>query len=190
MQRKLVILASLLMNAAGLAQPCQWQFQSAPGPEERTGSKLVFDVARSRAVLFGGSTAGSVRPDTTWEWDGASWSLSPATLADGRIWHAMTFDSARSKTILFGGATPAGNYSNETWVYNGASWMLAANTGPTPRNGVALCLRLVPQRRSSLRRVQWRPPQRHVGVERHIVGPAFTRHRVRTAAPPLRRLRL
>ena len=89
MHRQLIILASLSMNAAGLAQPCQWQFQSAPGPEVRTGSKLVFDTARARAVLFGGSTTGSVRPDTTWEWDGTSWSLLPATLASGRIWHAM-----------------------------------------------------------------------------------------------------
>ena len=42
-------------------------------PVPRTGAATAYDPLRGRLVLFGGSAAGGVKLDDTWEWDGDSW---------------------------------------------------------------------------------------------------------------------
>src|SRR5690242_10167971 len=109
--------AALCSAAAAFAQPCQWTPLSATGPEARSGAKAVFDAQRGVVVLFGGTAAGSFRPETTWEWNGSSWALAAAMLPGGRMYHGMTYDPVRHVTLLFGGFIVGSNYSSDTWTY-------------------------------------------------------------------------
>jgi hypothetical protein len=81
-------------------------------PTARHGFGLVWDAARSKAVLFGGletetaESAGTPKQDT-WEWDAATstWTLrtTPSNQPSQRAGHAMAFDGKRGKVLLFGG---------------------------------------------------------------------------------------
>jgi hypothetical protein len=86
----------------------------------RTGHATVYDAARQRVVVYGGTTSDRVCP--TVEWDGAYWkgiwttNVPPVTTG-----HAMAYDAARGVTVLFGG----GNALAETWLYDGTNWTRA-----------------------------------------------------------------
>jgi hypothetical protein len=86
----------------------------------RTGHALVYDAARTRVVVYGGTTSDRACP--TLEWDGAYWkgvwttNVPPATTG-----HAMAYDAERGVTVLFGG----GNALDETWLYDGTNWTRA-----------------------------------------------------------------
>lgn len=56
-----------------------------------------------------------------------------------RAFFGAAYDVARDRIVLFGGqggSAPGGN-SGETWTYNG-QWSLVANSGPSPRNSMAM----------------------------------------------------
>jgi len=82
-------------------------------PAPRSGHTLVYDPARRRSVLFGGSgTSGAL--NDVWEWDGSAWVeddlLSGPT---ARAFHTMVYDTARSDLMLFGGGDPTAR--SDTW---------------------------------------------------------------------------
>jgi hypothetical protein len=100
----------------------------AATPSARFESRMVWDTAIHRAVLFGGQT--SVDSGTksfyelgdTWEWTGSRW--LPRYLAHNpspRGAHAMIFDSARNRVVIFGGRQQKVDI-NETWSYDGNDW--------------------------------------------------------------------
>ena len=61
-----------------------------------SGHQMVYDAARGRVVLFGGTLSGPALADT-WEWDGVSWTLvEPAVRPPARGGHAMAYDSVRN----------------------------------------------------------------------------------------------
>mgnify|MGYP002623849382 CR=1 FL=1 len=113
------------------------------------GTEMVYDAARDRVVLFGGSIGNHVVPGNllgdTWEWDGSNWQqMSPATSPSPRTWHAMAYDERRQVVVLFGGATPAEN--NETWEWNGSNWTRRTPaTSPSIRRGAAMAYDRVTQ---------------------------------------------
>lgn len=73
-------------------------------PPPMSAASLVYDGAAQRVVLIGGWTGTSL--DTTWLWDGASWSAGPK-LPSGRAFAAAAWDGTRGIIVLFGGAAGA-----------------------------------------------------------------------------------
>jgi hypothetical protein len=100
----------------------------AATPSGRYESRMVWDPAIHRAVLFGGLTAidsGTKQAydlGDTWEWTGSRWiERFPAHSPSGRSAEAMVFDSARNRVVIFGGRAGKTNL-NDTWSYDGNDW--------------------------------------------------------------------
>ena len=116
----------------------QWAWQSIPlAPSGRSNPAMVYDTARQRTVLFGGTLSGTL--GDTWEWDGTTWSLGP-TGPSPRDGMGMAYDRARAETVLFGGApSTAIDPDGETWVYDGSTWtQKLPATSPPPLADVAM----------------------------------------------------
>jgi hypothetical protein len=122
-------------NAMTAAYDDMWEFDGTDwtrlctgcGPGERTFHSMVYDSARDRIVLFGGSDF----PVTThhgdvWEWDGTSWAqITPGGSAPSARRSAyMAYDSLRERVVLFGGRNGASVFDN-VYEYDGTDW-----TGP------------------------------------------------------------
>ena len=86
----------------------------------RSWGDMAYDAARSRGVLFGGSTG--VPQSDTWLFDGVNWTrVFPATSPVQRYGHRMVYDPVRQEVLLFGGHR--GDIRlNDTWVWNGVTW--------------------------------------------------------------------
>lgn len=99
---------------------------------------MVYDSARARTVLFGGSGASNADLADTWEWDGSTWTQSvSSTTPSARSGHMMAYDSDRNRTVLFGGAVylPSGYLMlGDTWEWDGVDWVERPTSGgPKPR---------------------------------------------------------
>lgn len=91
-------------------------------PQARTDAAMAFDVARGRAVLFGGALSSSLGADT-WEFDGVDWQQSPTPVApSARRRHAMAYDAALGAVVLFGGDDTTLTPLPDTWLYDGSGW--------------------------------------------------------------------
>lgn len=114
-------------DAAGLSlwhwEQDRWSQQVSGGlqPSARRDYALAYDVARRRAVLFGGNSEGALLADT-WEWDGDAWQPMAPTLSPGaRGLHAMAYDAARGRVLLRGGSDHDGPL-NDLWEWDGVTW--------------------------------------------------------------------
>ncbi|HEY3411493.1 MAG TPA: hypothetical protein VGM51_00400 [Armatimonadota bacterium] len=96
-----------------------WEWAPASGwtakypsssPPARKAHAMVYDSARGKTVLYGGSASTSLLGDT-WEYDGTTWTEVNVTGPYQRHGHAMAFDSARQTVVLFGPG-------NDTWEYS------------------------------------------------------------------------
>lgn len=95
-------------------------------PVSRVASAMVFDSARDRLVLFGGSDSSGFLADT-WAFSLATstWTqLSPAGAPSPREGHAMCYDSARDRIVLVGGLGAAG-IAADTFEFDGTDWATA-----------------------------------------------------------------
>ncbi|MBI5527234.1 MAG: hypothetical protein HY897_12940 [Deltaproteobacteria bacterium] len=119
-------------------------------PSGRQGHAMVFDAARGKVFLFGGSDPNrSFEPlQDAWDWDGtrATWTerTPVGTIPSGREGHAMGYDAARGKVVLFGGHTCCGSLSHlgDTWEWDGevGTWTerVPATASPSARSGHAM----------------------------------------------------
>jgi hypothetical protein len=148
----------VLFGGADAAQVCgdtwewdgrQWHQVSTSGPGPRTFPAMAYDSWRKRVVLFGGNRvlfgkgpqAGDFLGDT-WEWDGKRWRQLRVAGPPPRAEGVMTFDSKRGRLVLFGGhnwTEGKRKRFGDTWEWDGKQWTQVATTGPTPRNGAAIC---------------------------------------------------
>jgi hypothetical protein len=98
---------------------------------------MVYDLARGRAVLFGGHDGIAPLGDT-WEYDGADWVfVATAASPPPRQLHTMSYDSHRARTVLFGGQGSA--ELGDLWEYDGHVWTTFAVTpGPDPMSAAVL----------------------------------------------------
>jgi cysteine-rich repeat protein len=114
-----------------------WKDVSPLQISARQGHTLMYDVARHRVVLFGGSDSGNASSQQTWEYDGRQWArISLPSSPAGRSGHAMSYDSVRRRGIMFGGVASDGSKFNDTWEYDGNSWQqIVTRDAPTARSG-------------------------------------------------------
>ncbi|TMG43443.1 MAG: choice-of-anchor D domain-containing protein [Chloroflexi bacterium] len=131
--------ASLVSLAAGLVPMAahgqttvnaNWVQVSNTGPAARGGAGMVYDSARQRSILFGGSDGSGSYFSDTWQYDGASWTQLQVAGPSARFLALMAYNSARGVTVLYGGYN--NGVINNTWEWNGSSWTqrLTAHTPP------------------------------------------------------------
>jgi hypothetical protein len=111
---------------------------SAGAPPMRAVPSLVYDRARSVAVMYGGYT-GAYLTDL-WTWNGVSWSqahpgANPGVDCPGRRYmQAAAYDSVRGVMVLSGGYRRDPNvYYTDTWEWNGTAW---TDVSPAGAEGV------------------------------------------------------
>jgi hypothetical protein len=119
---------------AGACTP--WLEVDTGGPSARSAHGMVFDSARGRTVMFGG-TDGSNELGDTWEWDGTNWWPVSSSGAYAREWHAIAYDSWRGQSVVFGGYG-SGYLYGDTWAWNGSAWTELSATGPSGRESHAM----------------------------------------------------
>ena len=141
-------LPALSASAAGPAPPTAaaatdtslvWSVLSpSSSPPALEYASAVYDSDNKTIVLFGGLTSQGTVSDSTWVWNGTSWTdYSPAQIEEppARYLASMAFDPALHQLILFGGRDPAGHELSDTWAWNGASWYNVAAHGPATSPG-------------------------------------------------------
>lgn len=110
-----------------------WQQVSASGPSPRNGAAMIYDAARKRVLLFGGSGGPS---GETWIWDGKQWHEVKAATA-GRFNSVTAFDEAHQQTLRFGGWNGETRVG-DTWTFDGKAWQQIDAAGPEARNHSAM----------------------------------------------------
>ncbi len=107
-------------------------------PPPRSGATAVYDAARGRVVLFGGSRLINSQFQyfsDTWEYDGITWTQrTTAQAPSGRAGATMDFNPVTGKVVLFGGITSTNEnfYFSDTWEYDGENWVLRADSAAPP----------------------------------------------------------
>ena len=114
-----------------------------PGPiPARSTSSMVFDIARDRAVMFGGvASGGTILAETLVLSPGSAnpmWaSAGTATSPTARSSAAMAYDSGRNVTVLFGGNDGL-TAIDDTWELD-TDWQLRTPaTKPPPRSSAMI----------------------------------------------------
>ncbi|MEM6531131.1 MAG: kelch repeat-containing protein [Myxococcota bacterium] len=122
----------------------QWRRGVPPGsdqvlPPGRHGHQMVYDAARGRVVLVGGteSIEGGRFSNDTWEWDGQSWSnVTPVSFperAPDRYAFQMAYDAARERTVLFDCTSECDTGSpTSVWEWDGTRWAEISAQGASP----------------------------------------------------------
>ena len=122
--------ATITASAEGVAGHVRITVRDAPAV--RWGHALVYDAARARVLLFGGSTGMTFHGDT-WVWDGTRWGRLPVTGPSPRDQHVMAYDGTRGRVVLFGGRLADGSKAADTWEWDGVAWSERSSAGPPPR---------------------------------------------------------
>lgn len=125
MQRllKLTAAALLVFVTPGFAQTPNW-FPQNPTlkPSSRDNQQMVYDVARSQCVMFGGDSGNGMLGDT-WTYDGVNWTRhKPTTSPNARSLHVMAYDTLRKVSVLFGGRETLATIKRDTWLWDGKNW--------------------------------------------------------------------
>ena len=108
-----------------------WTSVAFTGPSTRRNAAMAYDPVRNQTVLFGGDT-GVGLDDSTWVWNGATWTQRTTTVApSARHSAAMAWSPQRQTLMLFGGLTNTGA-SNDLWEWNGTAWAQVSTTGAAP----------------------------------------------------------
>jgi hypothetical protein len=102
----------------------QWSKAADAGPSKRDHHGMSFDIARGKAVVFGGAVGRQFLGDT-WEWDGKQWvegkSLGPS--ARGGV-PSMGYDTTRKRIVLVGGWGAVGPL-DDIWEWSATGWTQA-----------------------------------------------------------------
>lgn len=108
-----------------------WIKKSPPvKPPPLRGHSMTFDSARDVVVLFGGGGSTATCLNTTWEWDGTTWT-SRGGGPGGRQEATFVYDPAIGKSVLFSGHTCPGDSGTSIRGWDGTSWStLAGSNAP------------------------------------------------------------
>ena len=110
-----------------------WKVISSFDEMKAAEAGFVYDEARDKLIMFGGSAARGQTNATTWEWDGISWKKFDGKGPQGRQAFAMIYDSKRKKTVLYGG-TGGGRdpFTDGVWEFDGTKWENIPLNGANP----------------------------------------------------------
>ena len=98
---------------------------------------MVYDIARSRTVVFGGSLDNGPSNEL-WEYDGTTWTQRLASPAPSpRVSPCAAYDSVRKMTVLFGGRVQKESSFSDTWEWDGTAWR-SGPSGPPARRSCAM----------------------------------------------------
>jgi hypothetical protein len=105
---------------------------SDPGsPSPRQHSRLAYDSAHGKTLLFGGTCLATTTICTdTWLWDGTVWQSVVGAGPPGRRDAGLAFAPGLGKAILFGGRNVT--TLHDTWGFDGSSWSQVASDFPNP----------------------------------------------------------
>jgi hypothetical protein len=120
-------------------------------PAQRRAASIAYDPGRSRAVAFGGITAGGY-DGAVFEWNGTAWTAlcttAPCTTTKpaARAHASFFFDPERNRTVLFGGDVGSfgtvpecfSYFCGTEWEWSGTAWtqVLAPAVQPPSVTGV------------------------------------------------------
>ena len=110
-----------------------WAYDSSAGtwvslstggslPGGRAGQCMVYDVAGSRILMFGGTATNTLLRDVVGlDSKTDAWTTLQTSVPwpDARTGHALVYDSSTNKTILFGGWSSTA-YFNDLWSFSPA----------------------------------------------------------------------
>lgn len=123
------------LNDLRVLEGNQWKTIAILPEMKASEPGLVYDAARDRLVLFGGSAGRGKVNNETWEWDGTAWIKFNGTSPEGRQAFTMIYDTKRKKTVLYGGmGTESDSVFDDTWEYDGIKWSKVADIGPGARS--------------------------------------------------------
>lgn len=113
--------------------------REVPSPPARLAHMMVYDVARARAIVFGGRAFSGEPLGDLWEYDGASWTeRKPALSPPPRKGLCGAYDGRRRVTVIFGGRGDRNDAAlADTWEWDGTTWRPGAD-GPSPRASCAM----------------------------------------------------
>jgi MYXO-CTERM domain-containing protein len=114
--------------------------QSCTGcvPGQRYGHSMAYDAVGKKTVLFGGYNAASTALNSTYAWNGTTWTMVSSPAITARAYAAMSWDPTNGRVLLFGGRAGASVF-NDTWTFNGTTWSsVASSTIPAARYGAVL----------------------------------------------------
>jgi galactose oxidase-like protein len=96
-------------------------------PQFRRFAGMAYDASMKKTILYGGYDDSNYI-DSTWQWDGTSWSeMKKKKNAPARALSAMWFDPILKKTVLFGGIgrpNPQDRLQryNDMWSFDSNGW--------------------------------------------------------------------
>ena len=114
-------------------------------PQFRRFAEMVYDQTLKKTVLYGGWDEANY-VNTTWLWDGTSWSEQKNNRAPSRSLEAMWFDPISKKTVLYGGIGRPNpedrlNRYNDMWSLGSNGWTeIKPTTLPTTRYGAQIAV--------------------------------------------------
>jgi hypothetical protein len=103
-------------------------------PAGRLRGAMVYDAARMKVLLFGGTNNPNLPGfSDTWYWDGSAWvQQAPLHRPSARHAHGLAYDLRRGRAVLFGGRRNSITLLDDTWEYDGSDWIQVAGN---PANG-------------------------------------------------------
>jgi hypothetical protein len=118
----------------------------SPRPTERFGAVMVYDEAKKRLILFGGSEwdESPTFYDDTWTYNYSSntWvELNPAVRPPSRFNPGIAYIADRQAILIFGGYRTPDRNLNDTWLFdvNTDTWReLEPSNSPAPRSNVGM----------------------------------------------------
>lgn len=132
--RTSVLLLPILLAAAA---PAQWTGERlALSPALTTNATAAFDHTGLQVMAFGGYDTATQATNTTWRYDGATWSSTILPVSPPPRAHAqMAASVARGVVVLYGGqGSVFGPLLDDTWEWNGTVWQQRpTSTTPGPR---------------------------------------------------------
>jgi N-acetylneuraminic acid mutarotase len=110
-----------------------WTLRSTGTPPITSGSAMVYDSARQRSVLMGGSRSGGSTNYDTWEWDGSTWFLV-STNGPDRFHADAVYLPDIGKTLYMGGYDHEWDTPDDLWTWDGTNWeSMKSPVGPLGR---------------------------------------------------------
>jgi glucose/arabinose dehydrogenase len=97
----------------------------------------AYDANDHRVIVLDNSSTRAASADTTWEWNGQSWTAAEGLTPNARTGQVMATDP-NGGVILFGGLDPDGAATRESWRYVSRHWSALHVPGPPARADAAM----------------------------------------------------